>query len=133
MHGTRIIILIGAAALALAAGGCGTSSTTRVVDPTPPDTLFTELSFGTPETFDVVTWNIENFTNDQDADPNERIRHVIDAVRALDADVIARQEIVSNLSFQSVLEELPGWDGFRADQYWGSQQLAYLCGRPRSR
>lgn len=121
-----IRILICAAALAVAAGGCGTSETSRVVDPTPADTLFSELSFGTPGDFDLVTWNIENFTNEQDADPAERIRHVIDAVRALDADVVALQEITSNLSFQRVLEGLPGWDGFRADQYWGSQQLAYL-------
>ncbi len=131
MIGKRALILIGAAALALAAGGCGTSETTRVVVPTPPDTLFTDLSFGTPETFDVITWNIENFTYDPWSDEEDmhrvtRVDHVVDAVRAFDADVIALQEITSNRSFEDVLEALDGWEGRRASQYTGWHELAYL-------
>ena len=126
MRAIHITILFVAAALVAALGGCGSSETTTVVDPGVQDTLFAGFTFGDSATFDVVTWNIENFTSEDDADPTERIRHVIAAVEAMDADVIALQEIVSGTAFQRVVDGLSGWDGFRASEYWGSQQLAYL-------
>jgi len=113
-------------ATALLIGGCGTSETTHVPDPGPGDTLFDELDFGGNDTFDVVTWNIENFTNEYDDNPSERIRYVIAAVKAFAADVVAVQEITSNYAFQQVLAGLDGWDGYRDPEYSGSQKLAYL-------
>lgn len=123
----RIIAsLIIAAAAALLSGGCGSSETTHVPDPGTTDTLFADLEFGGTATFDIVTWNIENFTNEDDANPTERERYVIAAVKAFAADVVALQEITNSTSFRNVLEGLEGWDGYRDSEYWGSQQLAYL-------
>ncbi len=120
---TSLSVLVAAALLF---GGCGTTVTTHVPDPGPGDTLFADLEFGDAATFDIITWNIENFTNENDANPAERVRYVIAAIKAFGADVVAVQEITDNFSFQQVLAGLEGWDGYRDNEYSGWQKLAYL-------
>ena len=128
----RIIALsILMAAVAWLSGGCGSSETTHVPDPGATDTLFTDLEFGGVATFDIVTWNIENFTynpytHEEDAHRVERIRYVVDAVKAFSADVVALQEITSNTSFQAVLADLEGWDGYRSSEWSSWHELAFI-------
>lgn len=66
-----------------------------------------DLSFGTDSTFDVISWNMEWFpTNGQST-----IDSMITAIKALDADVIAVQEIYDGWDFQDMLDSLEGYDG----------------------
>ena len=78
------------------------------------------LSFGTDETLDIITWNIENFPK-QGENTVERLLEIIDS---MDVDIIAMQEIwgsgASN-SFDNLKNKLDGWNGYRK-----SSGLAYL-------
>lgn len=79
-----------------------------------------DLSFGTDSTLEVVTWNMEFFpTNGQTT-----IDYVKQIINALDADVIALQEIDQYNSFVSMLDELDGWEGVSTNT--GYLNLAYI-------
>jgi len=67
-----------------------------------------DLNFGTDNTFEVVTWNIEWFPKNG----LNTINYVSDIVEALDVDVLAIQEIDDRESFQFLLDELPDYSGF---------------------
>ena len=58
-----------------------------------PFTAYTQslddLSFGSNDTFEVVTWNIENFPKNEPA----TLQYVLEIIEAIDADIIAIQEI----------------------------------------
>lgn len=70
-----------------------------------------DLSFGTDSTLDVVTWNMEWFpTNGQSS-----VDSFIVAIEALDADVIAVQEIYDGDFFQEMLDSLTDYDGYYID------------------
>ncbi|MBU0741802.1 endonuclease/exonuclease/phosphatase family protein [bacterium] len=120
---TSLSVLVAAALLI---GGCGTSETTHVPDPVPGEqNLFDGLVFGSADAFDIVTWNLENFPAN-DANPPLSVKYAAHAVRAMDADLIALQEIVSGTSFAALLDSLPGWSGYRAVGAPYDQNLAYL-------
>ena len=81
---------------------------------------FENLTFGTDSTLDVITWNIEHFPKNGQT----TIDYVTQIVEALDADVIALQEISEEIWLDQLIENLDGWDGYYAyDQYVG---LAYI-------
>ena len=108
--------------LAVLVGGCGDSSTV-VIDPDPdPVTLFEGLTFGSAADFDLVTWNLKYFPANDDL-PAQSVAYVADAIRALDPDVVALQEIDDAATFNALLAELDGWSGYRANRYL---PLAYL-------
>ena len=70
-----------------------------------------DLSFGTDSTLDVITWNMEWFpTNGQSS-----VDSFIVAIEALDADVIAVQEIYDGDFFQEMLDSLTDYDGYYID------------------
>lgn len=62
---------------------------------------------GTDSTFDVLTWNIENFPKNGSTTVSE----VAGIVSALQVDAIAVQEIASVADFNALLSQLPGWSG----------------------
>jgi len=120
------MLMIALAAAALLAGGCGTSETSRIAEPGPgAQDLFDGLEFGSADAVDIVTWNLENFPAN-DNNPSMSVRYAAHAVRALDADVIALQEIVGASAFTALLDSLPGWSGYRAVGAPYDQNLAYL-------
>lgn len=81
---------------------------------------FPDLYFGTDNTLDVVSWNIEWFPKEGQTTINN-VKGIIDA---LDAEIIAVQEVDSKYSFQQLIDELDDYDGYYLqDQY---QSLAYL-------
>ncbi len=81
---------------------------------------FENLTFGTDSTLDVITWNIEHFPKNGQTTMN----YVTQIVEALDADVIALQEISEEIWLDQLVENLDGWEGYYAyDQYVG---LAYI-------
>ncbi len=82
---------------------------------------FNDLRFGTNNTLDIVTWNIEWFP----ANGTTTLNYVKEIVEALDAEVIAIQEIDDKSRFQDLINSLDAYDGYYIsnDSY---QSLAYL-------
>jgi endonuclease/exonuclease/phosphatase family metal-dependent hydrolase len=99
--------------------GCGRNS---ILDNHDDEPNINELSFGTDETLEIVTWNIQNFPKAG----NETVTLVVDFIEQLDADIICLQEIEDNAKFILLNNELPGWDGFRTDSAAYSINLALL-------
>ena len=77
------------------------------------------LSFGTDETLDIITWNIENFPK-QD---NITLDYLAELIDSLNVDIIAMQEIGSESDFLNLVNKLEGWEGDRTSGTYG---LAYL-------
>jgi endonuclease/exonuclease/phosphatase family metal-dependent hydrolase len=116
----RILLVLLCAPLLLA--GCGESDTKRIVDPPPPPAnRFDGLTFGTPASFDIVTWNLHNFPS-----TTLSVEYAAQALRAIDADVVALQEIVSGNRFSALDDSLVGWSGYRATGAPADQNLALL-------
>ncbi|MEO0560370.1 MAG: endonuclease/exonuclease/phosphatase family protein [Bacteroidota bacterium] len=82
---------------------------------------------GDAATFDVATWNIENFGTGSGGAAQRDI--VVDVIRAADIDLWALQEIVDVNDFNALLQELEN-DGYRGvlgpDPGGGGQRLAYV-------
>ncbi len=79
-----------------------------------------DLDFGTDTTFEVVTWNIEWFPKNGELTMN----YVADMIEALDADVIAVQEIDDQESFHNMLNNMTDYDGYYVD--YGYLALGYI-------
>lgn len=111
------------------AGGCGSSDTVDApkVDPEGP---FAPLAVGTDTTLEVVTWNLKTFPYptpaDQGHDPQTTVDLVVDAVRGLEADIYALQEIESRRSFNEIVSRVDGYSGFRAESAGYSINLALI-------
>ncbi len=69
---------------------------------------FEELEFGTDSTLDVVTWNIEHFPKIGTITTG----YVAEIIEALEADVVAIQEIEETDAFYEMLESMEHYDGF---------------------
>jgi len=81
---------------------------------------FSNLSFGTDSTLDVVTWNIERFPKNGQITAD----YVKQIITALNVDLLAVQEIDDKSYFEQLVDDLDGWDGYFAkDKYPG---LAYI-------
>ena len=79
-----------------------------------------DISFGTDETFEVITWNIEWFPKNGQI----TIDSVTTIIEALDVDVIALQEIDQKDAFEELVNNLDGWDAFFVDDEYSG--LAYI-------
>jgi endonuclease/exonuclease/phosphatase family metal-dependent hydrolase len=69
-----------------------------------------DLSFGTDSTLEVITWNLENFPKEDQT----TMDYVSQIVSALDADIIALQEIYDEGMFNQMVENTEGYSGFIA-------------------
>ena len=69
---------------------------------------FSNLTFGTDNSLEVITWNIERFPKNG----STTIDYVADIIEALDADIIALQEISSVSSFNTLVNNLNGFSGY---------------------
>jgi exonuclease III len=79
-----------------------------------------DLDFGTEETLDIVTWNIEFFPkNDQTT-----LQYVVEIIEAIDADIIAIQEVDDYFYFNDLVDFLSEYDGYY--QSSNNRGLAYL-------
>jgi len=79
---------------------------------------------GQSNTFEIMTWNIENFP----LVGSKTINHVKTLIRNLDVDLIAVQEIGSISSFNTLLDSLPGWSGILSEDTYSSwyQKTGFL-------
>jgi len=80
---------------------CGTN--TSITNPDSNDSL--GLAFGTESTFDIITWNIENFPK---RNP-ETSTLLLTILPKLKADCIAIQEVNNISAFNNFVSSLPGW------------------------
>ena len=72
-----------------------------------PLTIGRDCSLGlSDDVLDIATWNLEQFPL-----TSSTIELVRDAVLAMDADVMAIQEISSTSAFNTLSSQLPDWDG----------------------
>ncbi len=104
----------------LLASGCGNSTKTTI--PKPPDNPFEMARVGTDSTLEVMTWNLEQFAKSG----NITAEQVIQAIEALNVDIIGLQEIHSPTYFQAVVDGLEGWTGFKANSAGYDIDLAFL-------
>jgi len=79
-----------------------------------------EIDFGTIETLDIVTWNIEEFPKNG----HETMDDVGQILLGLDADIYALQEISSVSAFAQMVDQMPGWEGYVDSEWYAG--LAYL-------
>ena len=83
---------------------CGKN--TNITKPIVVDTV--GMAFGTTETFDVITWNIENYPKHNP----ETSDKLVTILPSLKADVIAIQEIASTTSLGQMMNLIPNWSYF---------------------
>ena len=125
MH-NRTLQLSAWGALNLVTLGCGTthSNSDSSVDEAPEPTSIaqdpSDLGFGTRDTLDVVTWNIEEFPKNGQA----TVDAVMDILNGMDADIVALQEISDVASFERMVDQMPGWAGYVDSEWYAG--LAYL-------
>lgn len=96
--------------VALTVIGCGKSDVHPYIPPV-DENQFVDAEFGSDSTFEVVTWNIKEFPKNGTV----TVDLVEDAIEAMDADIIAFQEINSSFMFAALLDSLPGWEGAIGD------------------
>ncbi len=82
---------------------------------------FEDLTFGTDSTLDVVSWNIEHFPKNGQV----TVDYVVQIIEALDADVVAIQEMSSLGAFQMLIDALDGWEGYFASNPYVSLVILY--------
>jgi exonuclease III len=80
---------------------CGTN--TYFTNPDVTDS--TGIAFGTDSTFDVVTWNIENYPK-HDPETSDLLRTLLPAMQV---EAIAVQEVSNISAFYSLVNSLQGW------------------------
>ncbi|OIQ30869.1 MAG: hypothetical protein BM564_01260 [Bacteroidetes bacterium MedPE-SWsnd-G2] len=78
------------------------------------------LSFGSDDTFEILTWNIENFPKNGETTVN----YVIDIIEALDVDILAIQEVDNISVFDQMISDLSGYDGYLESVWFAG--LAYI-------
>ena len=67
-----------------------------------------DLTFGTTNNLDVVTWNLEWFAKSDQT----TIDSLVVAINALDIDIVAVQEISNVAEFQTLISQLNGYSGY---------------------
>lgn len=82
---------------------------------------FEDLSFGTDNTLDVITWNIEHFPKDDQT----TMDNVAEIMQAMQAEVYAFQEIDDTADFREMVDEIPGYEWFIHDGYYAGLAYAY--------
>lgn len=80
-----------------------------------------DLSFGTDETFDVITWNLESFPKDG----TTTVGYVSQIIAELESDVIGFQEINNIETFEEMLANIDGYNGYVVNSNYGGINLAY--------
>ncbi|PHS61817.1 MAG: hypothetical protein COB12_11610 [Flavobacterium sp.] len=79
-----------------------------------------DLSFGTENTFEVMTWNIEHFPKNGQT----TLYYVTQIIEALEVDLIAIQEVEDQDLFQLLTDDLSSYNGYLESLWFAG--LAYL-------
>jgi len=79
-----------------------------------------DLTFGTEQTLEIMTWNIEHFPKNGQT----TVEYVIDIIEALDVDILAIQEIDDISSFEQMVDALSDYNGYLESVWFAG--LAYI-------
>ena len=79
-----------------------------------------ELSFGTEDTFEVMTWNIEHFPKNGQS----TVEYVSEIIEALEVDLIAIQEVDNINYFEQMVGGLSNYSGYLESSWFAG--LAYI-------
>ncbi|MGC6470104.1 MAG: lamin tail domain-containing protein, partial [Flavobacteriales bacterium] len=79
------------------------------------------LDFGNDNTFDVITWNLENFPKIDGVTEN----YVSEIILELHSEIIGFQEISDINAFLTMMSSTNGYTGYVANSNYGSLDLAY--------
>lgn len=90
----------------LSFSGCNKGSDPPVKTPETIDLLNVTdcIITGETPTFDIATWNLENFPLG-----SKTVDNVVAIIKAMDVDLVAVQEITSTASFEALTNKLAGW------------------------
>ncbi len=80
-----------------------------------------DIEYGTSSTLEIISWNIENFPKNG----NNTITKVGDIIEALDADIIAIQEVEDINSFNEMLENLESYNGYLESSWFAGLAFIY--------
>lgn len=80
--------------------------TLSVLSLTLPAQTLSDLSFGTDSTLEIITWNIEWFPKNGSTTVDS-VRRIIEA---LDADIIACQEIGDTIIWKQMVNSMPDYE-----------------------
>jgi endonuclease/exonuclease/phosphatase family metal-dependent hydrolase len=108
---------ISLAILLLLLFACGSNTSFQPDDP--EDEL---QSFGSLETLEVMTWNLENFAKNGDL----TVQYVSALLDSLEVDIIALQEIENPTKFSQLYNSLPQWNGYLSTGAAYDINLAFL-------
>ena len=86
------------------------------------DSSFSSINIGTDSTFDIITWNIENFPKQN----GSTVDYLAELIPLLDVDIIALQEIRSATDFQNLINSLDNYDGILTNSASYDINLALL-------
>lgn len=81
---------------------------------------FDPIRIGSDSTLDVLTWNLENFPKNG----NITVNYLVQIIEAMDVDLLALQEVSEISDFETLLTNLPDYDGFYDPGWYGG--LAYI-------
>lgn len=79
-----------------------------------------DLSFGTENSLEIVTWNIEQFPKNDET----TINYVINIIEALDVDLLAIQEVNDIDAFNQMMDDLNAYEGYLESLFFAG--LAYI-------
>ena len=86
------------------------------------DTEINENAFGSPQSFDLLTWNIQNFPKH-----NNTVDELTNIIPLLQIDIIALQEIEDTQSLEDIKNNLGNnWTFYRSDSNSSYGTLSYL-------
>ena len=80
------------------------------------------MNFGSDSTFEVITWNIENFAKKG----NVTVDSLVSFINLLNPDVLCLQEIESAHYFQKLVNQLENYSGHRENSASYNLDLAVL-------
>lgn len=91
-----------------------------------PTVKWENLNFGTDQTLEIMTWNVQNFPKHENT-----VEYVARTILSVDPDIIGMQEIKSNKDFfklVNLMNELgeANWAGYRASSDEWLADLAYI-------
>ncbi|MBC8256627.1 MAG: endonuclease/exonuclease/phosphatase family protein [Candidatus Marinimicrobia bacterium] len=85
------------------------------------DTSNSNINLGADSTFDIVTWNIENFPKH-----SSTIDYLLELIPLIEADIIALQEMDSEIDFQYLVRQLENYGGMITNSASYNINLALL-------
>jgi len=91
-----------------------------------PKIEYDKLTVGEESKLEVMTWNIQNFPKNE-----ATINYAAHVINAVDADIIALQEMESDSAFFCLIDQLNNldkhnWSGYRANRNYWKQELAFI-------